>query len=255
MREVNRPEREGLTQTARLIALTDGLFATVLTVLVLQIGAQGIDTRWSAGQFYSYLVQISSSSLLSYVLTFLVAGSYWQAHHRFFDSISLTDQRLIWFNLMFLLCIGLLPFSTNLVGSKFNVVTWSAYCLNISLIGVTFIGECAYAASHTLVDEDAVPGWPRRFILRSLVTPGIFLASLLCAQFDLRLAGYFPLLIVAARFVTNRLLPSEKEVWLGGALLEKRPFREIFWNLVMFFPLLLYAFWLIWTSSNSSGTK
>jgi uncharacterized membrane protein len=255
MQEANHPEREGLTQTVRLIALTDGLFATVLTVLVLQIGAPGIDTRWTAGQFYSYIVQISSSSLLSYVLTFLVAGSYWQAHHRYFDTISLTDQRLIWFNLMFLLCIGLLPFSTNLVGGAFNVVTWSAYCLNISLIGVTFIAECAYAASRALVSKDVGPLWARRFVLRSLVIPGIFLASILCAQFDLRLAGYFPLLIVPLRLVTNRLLPAEKGIWLGDSLVQKRPFREVFWNLALFFPLFVYAFWLIWTSSHPPVPK
>lgn len=255
MQESNHADREGLTKTDRLIALTDGLFATVLTVLVLQIGAPGLNTDWSIGQYYTYLTQISSSSLLSYVLTFLVAGSYWQAHHRYYDHIPITDERLTWFNLMFLLCVGLLPFSTNLVGDKFNTVTWSTYCINMVLVGVMFTGECAYAATHHLVSGEPEPKWASHFIVRSLVTPVIFLASLLVAQFALRVAGFFPLLIIVGRIVVNRIIPSESPVLMREILPRGNNLREVLWNIAVFSPLILFAYWLIWISNHPSASR
>lgn len=92
---------------ARLLALSDGLFATVLTLLVLDLRLpEGIVadmatfTRWLGPHLFSY------------ALTFLVAGSYWSAHHRGFDYIIKTERGVISYNLLFLFFIGLLPFST-----------------------------------------------------------------------------------------------------------------------------------------------
>ncbi len=255
MQETNRSEQAGLTKVDRLISLTDGLFATVLTILVLQIGVPGPNLNWSVNQFFDYVVQLSTTSLLSYVLTFLVAASYWQAHHHFFDFIPQTDQRLTWSNLMFLLCIGLLPFATNLVGTKLNIVTWTAYCVNIILVGVTFTGECGYAATHGLVIRETDPIWIRHFAIQSLLTPGIFLASLIVAQVNLRIAAFFPVLIFFSRIALNRFFPVERPAPVIGSSPRRKNLREFFWVVVLFSPIFLFAYWLIWLSNHAPAAK
>jgi uncharacterized membrane protein len=255
MQETNRPEPAGLTKTDRLIALTDGLFATVLTILVLQIGAPGINSSWTAAQFFNYLTQLSSTSLLSYVLTFLVAGLYWQAHHRLFDFILHTDQRLIWFNLMFLLCVGLLPFSTNLVGAHLDQISWSAYCINMVLIGLMFIWEGTYAVTHGFFVANDQPHLATHYLWRSVVTPGIFLASLVVTQIDFRVAIFFPLLIFVVRAIVDRIFPADEQTGLQPVPGQRKPNREILWGIALFFPLILFAYWLIWISNYYHAPK
>ncbi len=50
--------------------------------------------------------------LFGYLLTFVVSGTYWLSHHRNFDHIDGYDRGLLGYNLLFLLFVGLLPFST-----------------------------------------------------------------------------------------------------------------------------------------------
>ena len=91
----------------RLIALSDGLFATVLTILVLDLKLDLAPNAISTDIFHS-LVALWPH-MFSYFLTFLVTGLYWLGHHRIFDHIVRYDRRLLWYNLMFLLIEFLTP--------------------------------------------------------------------------------------------------------------------------------------------------
>ena len=56
------------------------------------------------------------ANLLTYVVTFLIAGAFWYLHHLTFHFIKHVDGLLVWINLMFLMFIALLPFSAGLMG-------------------------------------------------------------------------------------------------------------------------------------------
>ncbi len=53
-------------------------------------------------------------------MSFLVIGLYWQGHHRMFRLINRFDDRLVWINLLFLLCIVVIPFPTTVLGEHAN---------------------------------------------------------------------------------------------------------------------------------------
>ena len=94
----------------RLIALSDGLFATVLTLLVLDLRIpEGLNV---AGGNMTTFARWIGPHLFSYLMTFFVAGNYWLAHHRDFEHIIRFDRNLLAYNLLFLLFIGLFPFTT-----------------------------------------------------------------------------------------------------------------------------------------------
>ena len=73
----------------RLLALSDGLFATVLTLLVLDLGTPAA-LNAGGGNITAFVKEIGPH-LFSYVLTFWVAGTYWLAHHRDFEYVTSYD--------------------------------------------------------------------------------------------------------------------------------------------------------------------
>jgi uncharacterized membrane protein len=258
MQGTNSSKPFHLPDTIRLIALTDGLFATVLTVLVLGFHLPEIDTPnllINSTQFLKDIISLSPS-LLSYVLTFLVAGSYWQAHHRVFETIPRTDYRLIWCNLMFLLSVGLLPFSTQLVGAtRTGIIPWTVYCINIILIGLTFTIEWGYAVTHGLHEGETSQRWITHTLIRNLITPGVFLMSMLEAQFNTNLAYFFPVLIPILRISTNWVFPLEEPVQEAPSGRKRIFSKELFWGLAVNFPLILFAVWIIWSSNYHQSPK
>ncbi len=165
----------------RLVALSDGLFATVLTLLVLDLRIP--DTLVAQGLSRSVFLKAIGPHLFVYLLTFFVAGTYWMAHHRNFNHVVRYDRGLLGYNLLFLLFIGLLPFSTatmGLLGSTTESYSfyWALYAGNIIVAGIMLSVTWMYALSHGQVDADLDRKESRRIIRRQLVTPAVFLLSI-----------------------------------------------------------------------------
>jgi TMEM175 potassium channel family protein len=167
---------------ARMLSLSDGLFATVFTVLVLDLRIPEA-IRAGAGN-ESTLVKWLGPHLFSYLLTFLVAGTYWLAHHRNFDLIVDYDRGLLGYNLLFLLFIGLLPFSTAGISSGSYRSTefafyWSIYASDLLLAGVMLTLTWTYAVAHNLTAARTTGQETRYITMRQSVTPAVFLISIL----------------------------------------------------------------------------
>jgi uncharacterized membrane protein len=224
----------GLADPTRLAALSDGLFAIVLTLLVLDIDLpEGI-----AGQPLEQ-ARALWSQLFGYLLTFVIAGLYWVIHHRVFRDIERLDRRLPWLNLMFLLCVGLLPFPTRLLSSEAEsdfAFGWLAYSINMVLIGVTLAAIWGYAAAQGLISSKVDAPTIRRALARSLVTPGCFALSLAVLPFDVTLASYVPLLIAPVMFLVRT----------PGRVRERRSPAAILWTLLAFSPIFLFVAYSVW---------
>ena len=165
----------------RMVALSDGLFATVLTLLVLDLRLP--DAISSQGTDVITFVKWLGPHLFSYLLTFLVAGIYWMAHHRNFGYITGSDRTLLGYNLLFLLFIGLLPFSTAAIGVTAGPSAgvypfyWAIYCANLILAGLLSALCWLYALSHGFVDSNVTRSRSRAIVARQLATPAVFLLS------------------------------------------------------------------------------
>lgn len=223
-------------EPVRLLALSDGLFATVLTLLVLDLGIpQALTT---GGGNITAIVRSVGPHLFSYVLTFWVAGTYWLAHHRDFDYVTSYDGRLLGYNLLFLLFIGLFPFSTagvSLGSSTSNDFPfwWAIYAANFIFAGVMLNLTWNYAVSHQLIQRDTSQQQSRYITVRQLATPGVFLISIL-AEFlfpQAYLGPYTLLLIPLVMWLVDRFMappapPAQvrharwtERLWRAGTLL------------------------------------
>ena len=221
----------------RLLALSDGLFATVLTILVLDLKLPDISQLVSTGDVQRVINEFGVH-LFSYVLTFVVAGVAWMAHHGDFNHIIRYNRRLLWYNLMFLLFVGLLPFTTaSISNNHLSAASWSIYAMNNVALGVMLSLTWGYAYAHRLTD----PALPRRVAryqgLRHLITPGIFLISigLVILAPQAYLAPYSLLLIpVIQVFLDRRVLGKDTE----PAFDESRG-AAWFWRLAAFIPVII----------------
>jgi uncharacterized membrane protein len=98
-------------EKSRLEAFSDGVFAIVITLLILDIRFPEVPYS----QFVATLVSVLPR-ILAYVMSFIIIGLYWVIHHNSMHAIKKTDRGFLWLNILFLLCVSFIPFPTSLVG-------------------------------------------------------------------------------------------------------------------------------------------
>lgn len=99
---------------SRLEALSDGVFAIAMTLLVLELKIPEVSHHQSNAGMLDQLRNLGPA-FFAYVATFLISGSFWLIHHLTFHFIRHTDRVLCWINLIFLMFVSLLPFSAGLL--------------------------------------------------------------------------------------------------------------------------------------------
>ena len=98
----------------RLEAFSDGVFAIVITLLILNVRVP--DGHTLTFQSLQPLVP----ALATFVRSFIMVGVYWIAHHHMLHFIKQVNRRLLWLNLLVLLCVVFIPFPASLLGTGFN---------------------------------------------------------------------------------------------------------------------------------------
>jgi len=106
--------KSGERELDRLIFFSDAVFAIVMTLLVLEIRVPEVPLALAAAEVPNEVLALGPK-FFSYVLSFLVIGTYWIAHHQTLRYVQSYDRRLLWLNLLFLLSISFIPFPTALL--------------------------------------------------------------------------------------------------------------------------------------------
>ncbi len=94
----------------RLEAFSDGVIAILITIMVLELKAPAAPT-WQA------LLPLAPV-FLSYVLSFIFLGIYWNNHHHLLQAVERVDGRVLWSNLHLLFWLSLFPFGTAWMGEN-----------------------------------------------------------------------------------------------------------------------------------------
>jgi uncharacterized membrane protein len=205
-------EVSGMT-THRIEALTDGIFAVAMTLLVLNLklpqgGGEGVEACLLD------LITGHSHVFLNYATSFLLAAVFWIIHHQQSSVIKRTDRTHIWLNILILMFVSLIPFSTSLVSDYRN--DWMAsvfFGMNMFILGSLFYLNWDYATRNRKLV--ALNLDPRRIAVgkkRSAVTPIVSLLAVALALVDVRLSTLAYILIPVILFhPTFRYDPSAPE--------------------------------------------
>jgi uncharacterized membrane protein len=151
----------------RLAALSDGVFAVAMTLLVLDLKAPSVPKRvqqpiWSGGGSEHALLHGLSHDvaprLLPYAMSFLTLGIFWVGQQSQLESFTRSTRALTWIHLTFLLGVTLMPFSTGLLAQDTTYrLSMAVYWLNLFLLGAVLFVSLVYAERAGLMSAETTP--------------------------------------------------------------------------------------------------
>ena len=118
-------------KTNRLEALSDGVFAIIITIMVLEIKMPHSSNWLDLKPLFPVF--------LSYLLSFIYVGIYWGNHHHLLQSVKQVSSNMIWANLSLLFCLSLIPAATAWMGDNdFAVNPLALYGIVLLFCGFTY---------------------------------------------------------------------------------------------------------------------
>ena len=195
------------THFERILNFSDGIFAFAITLMVFSLSVPILTGSTTGPDLPSNLIA-EWPTFLGYFISFFVIGSWWTVHHRNFQYLIGYNRQLLWLNLLFLLCITLIPFLTNLIiiyhGSVFAI---SLYASVQATAGIIMLIIWRYATQkHRFVDRSINPTLVTYISVRNAITILSFLFSIPIALISIATAQFLwvihPFLI---GFVARRL--------------------------------------------------
>ncbi len=125
--------------TGRVAALSDGVFAIVITLLVLEIKVPHVEDHGSVAALARALVALTPK-FVSWVISFLTVCVIWMNHHRLLRLVGRFDHGLFWWNANLLLWTSFIPFPTALMGDyPGNRLAVSLYGIVMLLMALAFV--------------------------------------------------------------------------------------------------------------------
>jgi uncharacterized membrane protein len=199
-----KPER--VVDLGRVAALSDGIFAVAMTILVANLpvprGAGDLGTMPLDQALEQLLPQIKTAAI-----GFFVVALYWWRHHEFIRALARCDVRIMWLNFLFLFNIVLTPFATRLTGAfHLNPLAVQLYACNLAIIGAlqASLWWCATRDAGILkVETDDQRPW--RAIISLVIFVVIFLSSIPIAAINVDIAIWSWALLIPATWFRRRI--------------------------------------------------
>jgi uncharacterized membrane protein len=179
-------EPTGGMDTARIETLGDGIFAIVLTLLVFELKVPTIPLGVDPAQALPGLLIAMWPKFVSWLLSFVILGVYWQAHHGQYNFIRRVDRPLIWLNILFFMMVALIPFTAALMGTfpatRLAVVL---YGVNLILVNLSLAWHWRHATRrHWLVDAHMEPAAVAVAYRRILLPPVVYAVAIAATWLD-----------------------------------------------------------------------
>src|ERR687890_2634103 len=138
----------------RIIGFSDGVFAIVITLLVLTIE---VPSNLTSSEEVSGFLWQALPQLVAYAAAFMVIGTFWLRHHRMFMLCRAVDGRMLVLNLVFLAFVCLLPFPTDLLGNVQTATTVIAFCAVAGAATLCEIGLWRHLHRHRELRVPDIP--------------------------------------------------------------------------------------------------
>ena len=186
---------------SRLEAFSDGVFAIVITLLILDIRIPDVKYEHLAEAIGTIIPHI-----IAYVMSFLVIGLYWIFHHNTAQLVQKVDRPFIWLNIVFLLFVSFMPFPTTLMGKyPFTQIPVLIYGANLLLANITgwIITVYTYKRDH-LKTESFTPAIFKRQMKVYAIVNGLYVIALVITFVNPTISyivfiGVFALLIMTTK--------------------------------------------------------
>lgn len=203
--------------TSRLLALSDGVFAFAMTLLVINLVVPTSAALQAAAANADQNTQLAQALLkdqnafIAYGLAFFIIGTWWIVHHRIFRWIAAYNRPLMALNLLFLLFIAVTPFDVGLLASYTDTsVAVGFYAGAQALAGLALVLILAYVRGpgRHLMAPRTTDAMLHHGLLLSGVTPSGFALSIPLAILSPHVAIASWVAIFAVRGIIMRTFPD-----------------------------------------------
>jgi uncharacterized membrane protein len=195
----------------RLAALSDGIFAVAMTLLVLDLHVPASEVIHGQGDLWRTLAG-AVPQFISYVMSFMTLGIFWNGQQAQLNSFTRSDRHLSWIHIAFLFAVSIMPFSTRLLAGfiayrSVLIVYWG----NILLLGLVLYGSWRYAIRAGLLRENVTRDRQCAVERRILVAQGLYAFGACLCLFNTYVSIGF-IILVQLNFALGLRLPYLSEV-------------------------------------------
>jgi uncharacterized membrane protein len=165
----------------RLAALSDGIFAVAITLMVLDLRLPASQTIHSEHELWRALLALLPR-VLTYLMSFLTLGIFWVGQQTQLNHLARSDRHLSWIHLGFLFTVTVSPFSTMMLAEFMAYrAALLVYWINILLVGAILYGSWGYALRAGLVNDDLPADVPAAICRRIVIAQALYaVGALLC---------------------------------------------------------------------------
>ncbi len=204
MPDENHPPPETV-EKSRTEALSDGIFAFAMTLLVISLIIPPIPEQ-DAPELLPGILAGMGGEFLIFIIAFFVISSFWFSHHRIIRRVRYINDPLIGINLLFLFFIVLLPFTTSVSGDYTDVlVAVLLFHGNLLMASLLLTAMWEYIVHHYGELNPGVPnpGWSG--IERAVVIPAVALLAIGVSLVDTGASMWCYALIPVLMFIIRRI--------------------------------------------------
>ncbi|MGA7293671.1 MAG: TMEM175 family protein [Terriglobales bacterium] len=165
----------------RLAALSDGIFAFAMTLLVLDLRVPALEAVHNEHDLWHGLMALSPR-LIMYMMSFMTLGIFWVGQQTQLNHLERSNIRLSWIHIAFLFFVTIMPFSTALL-AEFTAyrIALIAYWLNILFLGLALYISWGCATRSGLLKNDIPPEVPAAVCRRITIAQALYaFGALLC---------------------------------------------------------------------------
>ena len=179
--------RRGDLHLTRIEAFSDGVFAIVVTLLVLELKVPVLKEHASVAELAHQLVELLPK-FLSWLISFVIVCKFWLNHHHILGLARGANYGFAWLNSLFLMGQSFIPFPTALVGEyPDNKLAVSAFGIVFAVNTLLFLALYAYIRRHLMKPELAARQDPHA-VFKGLIGPASYLLGAAAAWIDVRAA-------------------------------------------------------------------
>jgi uncharacterized membrane protein len=145
--------RRGELRLARIEAFSDGVFAIIVTLLVLELKVPSLTDHNSVGELGHQLLELLPK-FLSWLISFIILCKFWLNHHHILGLARHANYAMVWLNSLFLMGQSFIPFPTAMMGEyPTNPLAVCAFGVVMAFNTVLFIILYGYILRHLIKPE------------------------------------------------------------------------------------------------------
>ena len=176
-------------------AFSDGVIAIIITIMVLELAPP------HGGELAA--LQPLIPTFLSYILSFVFVGIYWNNHHHLLQTVKQVDGRALWANLHLLFWLSLIPFVTGWMGEN-EFAAWPVALYGIVMLGAAIAYTILTLSLISLHGSDSVLKTAIGDDRKGRISLLIYLIAILLAFVDARIAGALYILVAVIWLIPDQ---------------------------------------------------